>query len=406
MSDKLDVVGLNKSLKAYSWYAVFTRAYFWTPLFVLYFSTEVTLKQVFLLEAIYYASVFLLEVPSGYFSDHVGRKKTLIISALSFCVSYMLFFIGGSFNVFALAQFFLAIGFAFASGTDTALHFALLSSLKRESEYGQREAKLASWGLISVAASAVIGGLFAWLNEYRIAYALSFAFATLCFILVLSMKDPEAGSSLEAELTHPVLQMKRVFKALRDPLIKYLFVFTVIITVLNHIPYELYQVYINNMLDTFSGDNRLGEMSPLILGIHTAISMIIASWFAHHAIKIDDRFGRKAVLLLVIALLISMIAIMGISNSYIVVILLLLRSVPNSIASPIVRSHTTHRLPSNLRATFYSTQSLLGRLSFAIVLVIFHFVPGDGFANSIKVGAGIGFVFLIVLGILPIKDQA
>jgi MFS family permease len=406
MSQTLNVTGLHKSLKAYSWYAIFTRAYFWTPLFVLYFSTEVTLKQVFLLEAIYYASVFLLEVPSGYFSDHVGRKKTLIISALSFCASYMLFFIGGSFNVFATAQFFLAIGFAFASGTDTALHYALLSSLNKESEYGQREAKLASWGLISVAAAAIIGGLFAWLNEYRIAYALSFVFATLCFILVLSMKDPEAESSNKAEITHPLLQMKRVVTALRDPLIKYLFIFTVIITVLNHIPYELYQVYINKMLDAFSGDSRLGEMSPLVLGIHTAISMVIASWFAHHAIKIDRRFGSKVVLLLVIALLISMIAIMGISASYIVVILLLLRSVPNSIASPIVRSHTTHKLPSNLRATFYSTQSLLGRFSFAIVLVIFHFVPGDGFTNSVKVGVGIGIVFLIVLGIIPIKDRA
>jgi hypothetical protein len=71
-----------------------------------------------------------------------------------------------------------------------------------------------------------------------------------------------------------------------------------------------------------------------------------------------------------------------------------------------VRSHTTHNLPSNLRATFYSTQSLLGRFSFAIVLVIFHFVPGDGFTNSVKVGVGIGIVFLIVLGIIPIKDRA
>ena len=397
--------GLEKSLKAYSLYAVFTRAYFWTPLFVLYFSSVVTLKHVFLLEAIYYASVFILEVPSGYFSDHVGRKKTLIISALSFCVAYMLFFLGGSFNVFALAQFFLAMGFAFASGTDTALHFALLSSLKQDSEYGRREARLASWGLISIAAAAVIGGVFAWLNEYRIAYALSFAFSVLCFVLVISMKDPETARTPGVKITHPLLQMKRVFAALQDPLIKYLFIFTIIITVLNHIPYELYQVYIHNMIDSFSSDTMLNEMNPVILGIHTAISMIIASWFAHHAIKIDERFGSKMILLVVIALLIGMIAIMGKSGSYLVVVLLLLRSVPNAIASPIVRSHTTHRLPSNLRATFYSTQSLLGRLSFAIVLVIFHVVPGDGFTNSIQVGTGIGVMFLIILGILPIKDQ-
>ena len=44
--------------------------------------------------------------------------------------------------MFAVAQFFLATVWAFASGTDTSLHFAILSSLKKESEYGHREAKL------------------------------------------------------------------------------------------------------------------------------------------------------------------------------------------------------------------------------------------------------------------------
>jgi MFS family permease len=97
---------LNRSLKSYSWYIVFTRAYFWTPLFVLYFSTVVTLKQIFLLEAIYYASVFFLEVPSGYFSDYFGRKRTLLISTACLTISYLLFFRGGSFSIFAAAQVF------------------------------------------------------------------------------------------------------------------------------------------------------------------------------------------------------------------------------------------------------------------------------------------------------------
>lgn len=396
---------LNRSLRSYNWYVIITRAYFWTPLFVLYFSTVVTLKQIFLLEAIYYASVFVLEIPSGYFSDYFGRKKTLLISAFSLSISYVLFFIGGSFSMFAVAQFFLAIGWAFASGTDTSLHFAILSSLKKESEYGHREAMLSSWGLISIAAAAVIGGLFAWLNEYRIAYGLSFVFALFSIVLVAGMKDPEAECPDREEPSHPFLQMKNVFKIAKDPTLKYLFVFTVIITVLNHIPYELYQIYINKMLISFEGKAALGELSPLVLGFHTALSMIIASFFAHRAMKIGKLTGTKGLLLLVLVLQIVMIAIMGIEGSYMVVVLLMLRSLPGAISSPIVRAQTTHKLPSNLRATYYSTQSLLGRISFAAVLLIFNFVPGNGFTNSLIVGASIGLIFLFVLVVLPIKKN-
>lgn len=396
---------LNRSLTSYNWYVILTRAYFWTPLFVLYFSTVVTLKQIFLLEAIYYALVFLLEVPSGYFSDYVGRKITLIISALSFCVAYVLFFIGGSFGVFAGAQLFLAVGFAFASGTDTSLHYAILTSLNKESEYGHREAKLASQGLISIALAAVIGGLFAWLNEYRIAYGLSFVFAAFSFILVLMMKDPENENTQKEEPSHPFLQMKNVFLKLKDPTLKYLFVFTVIITVLNHIPYELYQIYINRMLLSFNVKNISGELSPLILGFHTALSMLIASVFAHRAIRIGKLGGTKATLLLVIGLQTAMIAIMGISGSFIVVALLMLRGLPGAISAPIARAQTTHKLPSNLRATYYSTQSLLGRLSFALVLVMFNLVPGDGFRNSLILGSSIGVAFLIILALLPINKK-
>ena len=37
------------------------------------------------LEAIYYVAVVVLEVPSGFFSDVVGRKPTLLISSLAPC---------------------------------------------------------------------------------------------------------------------------------------------------------------------------------------------------------------------------------------------------------------------------------------------------------------------------------
>ena len=398
----MDTRALSRSLKAYNWYIIFTRAYFWTPIFVLYFSTVVTLKQIFLLEAIYYAAVFILEVPSGYFSDFFGRKRTLLISTFFLTVSYMMFFIGGSFSVLAVAQFFLAIGFSFSTGTDTSLHYALLLSLGKEKEYGDREASLSSKYYISIATAAILGGLFAWLNEYRIAYGLSMVFAFASFILVTIMKDPDVVNKEEPR--HPFRQMKRVFEKLKDPALRYMFIFFVFIIVLNHIPYELYQIYIDRMLGSVN-QTFLSESNALVLGIHTALSMLIASFFAKRSMIAQKIFGTKWTLILMVALQTILIAIMGFPASYIVVVLLMLRGLTGAISNPIIRSETTHKLEPSLRATYYSTKSLLGRIFFALVLVLFNLIPGDGFGNSILTGASIGLVFVLILVLLPINKK-
>lgn len=399
LSDNL----IKNSLKSYKWYAIFSRAYFWIPLFVLYFSSVVSLKQVFLLEAIYYGSVFIMEVPSGYFSDYFGRKRTLFLSSIFFCISYLLFYLGGSFSIFVTAQVFLAMGFAFASGTDTSLHFALLSSLKLESEYGQREADLASLGLKASAGAAVLGGLFAWLNEYKIAYALSFLFACFSLLSVILIKDPESSCPNRESPTSPIRQLKNVIRKLKNPTLKYFFIFSVFITVLNHIPYELYQIYIRDYLGNFNRSENLTSLGPIITGIHSALTMLLASWIAGKAIKIHKKTGTKLLLLLALFAQLLMISLLGLRDNSIIILLLMARSIPGPVSASIVRKETTPNLPSNLRATYFSIQSLLGRLAFSIVLLIFNLLPGNGYNNSVRAGITIGILLFAILMIIPFK---
>ena len=170
--------------------------------------------------------------------------------------------------------------------------------------------------------------------------------------------------------------------------------------VLNHIPYELYQVYIDGMLRSF--DNEvLVETNTIILGVHTAFSMLIASFFAKRAMSVQKLFGTKLSLIILIVIQTALIAIMGVKASYVVVILLMLRGLTGAISNPIIRAETTHKLEPSLRATYYSTKSLLGRISFAGVLVLFNIAPGEGFNNSVILGASIGIIFILILIFLP-----
>ena len=70
---------MSRNARPYPWYALTSNAYFWTPMFVLYFLEHMSLADVLRLEAIDDIAVVVLEVPSGYFSDRIGRQPTLLI---------------------------------------------------------------------------------------------------------------------------------------------------------------------------------------------------------------------------------------------------------------------------------------------------------------------------------------
>lgn len=398
---------LERSLRYYSWYAGICGAYFWMPVFVLYFSTVVALRQVFLLESIYYATVFALEVPSGYLSDTLGRKHTLLISTACLCASYTLFVIGGSFAVLAAAQALLAAGFACASGTDTSLHYALLAALRREQEYGPREARLAARTRVISAAAAITGGVCAWIGEYRLAYLLSLGAAVYALVLVALVVDPEF-SSIRKRAIAPFRQLRAVVDALRTPPLGYLFAFVVAMTALNHVPYEFYQLSVRAVIATLTHERAaLREITPLVSGIHLCATMLIGAIGARIASGARDRLGTKSVLLSVALLQLSIVALLISRGSAIVVALVTLRSVPAAVMQPVTRAHVAPLVAPTLRATYFSIQSLAGRLAFALLLVVFSVVPGDGYRSSLVVALAVGTVAVATLALVPLhRDRS
>ena len=120
---------LERNLKLYPWYSMALESLFWAPVFILLFASKFSISEVLLLESVYYIAVVILEVPSGYVSDRMGRRPTLMAAAALLGLSYILFFLGDSFLVFALAKVLMAAGFAFKSGTDASFHYDTYQSL-------------------------------------------------------------------------------------------------------------------------------------------------------------------------------------------------------------------------------------------------------------------------------------
>lgn len=387
------------NIALYPWYAAVFNAHFWMPVFFLFFLGHMEIADVLRLEAIYYLSVVILEVPSGYFSDRCGRRLTLLIASSALIVAYTIFFLSQGFAAFAVAQVFLAVGLAFNSGTDTSLHYDSLAAVGREHEFDDREAAVSRNAMLASGVAALIGGA-AGVLDLRYAYLLSGVAAMASLTLVLMMREPISHQKILVPLG-PIRQMKSCGLILAQPTMAWLFSFFVLMTILNHVPYEFYQPYIAL---AWTEQWAMGKGTPLGTGVHVGIAMVIAAWFAARSIRMRNRMGLGGVLLSAAGLQTVIIVVMGLVLHPLVVLLILLRTVPRALMTAPLNAAIAPRVARAQRATFLSVQSLAGRLAFSGFLVLLSLVPAqaDGgrwsvMSNQLLIAGAIGVAGLLVL---------
>jgi len=388
---------LQRNLTLYPWYAGLFHAYFWLPVYFLFFQSKLDLADVLLLESVYFASVVAMEVPSGWFSDMFGRKRTLIAASSFLCSAYILFLVANSFNMFAIAQMLLAAGIAFNSGTDTSFLLESTQALGVEDEYGEREANATRFNFLGTAAAAVLGGL-ASIPDFRGAYVLSFAGAIGLLAITLRFTEPLPEN--RNEKTSRVGFVKQVISCvglLRNIRLLWLSFFAVFMLVMNHIPYEFYQPFVKELAREY----EIMQTTPFLTSLHLALTMVVAAWVASKSIQIRDRIGTGATLISTAGLQLAMITVMHFFVNIPAAIATLLRSCPRALMTAPLNAAIAPSVPTSMRATFLSLQSLFGRLGFASTLAFFAYaVGGDDWASitiMLQWGMWMGIVGLAAL---------
>jgi len=388
---------LQRNLKLYPWYAGLFHAYFWLPVYFLFFQSKLDLADVLLLESIYFASVVAMEVPSGWFSDMFGRKRTLIAASLFLCAAYILFLQANSFNMFAIAQMLLAAGIAFNSGTDTSFLLETTQALGVQDEYGAREANATRFNFLGTAVAAVLGGLAA-IPDFRGAYVLSFVGAVGLLAITIRFTEPlPANPSSKTRRVGFIKQIVSCIGLLRNIRLLWLSVFAVFMIVMNHIPYEFYQPFVKELAREY----EIMKATPFLTSLHLALTMVVAAWIASKSIQIRDRIGTGATLISAAGLQLAMVTVMHFFVNIPAAIATLLRSCPRALMTAPLNAAVAPNVPTSMRATFLSLQSLFGRLGFASTLAFFAYaVGGDEWAsitNMLQWGMWMGIVGLAAL---------
>jgi MFS family permease len=174
------------------------------PVIVLFFQDHgLNLQEIMILQSCYSLALGLMEIPSGYAADILGRRKTLILGCILAFIGFSVFSVSYDFWWFLAAQIFLGLGNSFISGADTAIMYDSLLEVKAENRFLKYEGRSVSIGNFSEAAAGIIGGFLA---------AISFRYPAYAQVIVAMITIPFAFSLVEPKTQ--TKQLKNSWKSI------------------------------------------------------------------------------------------------------------------------------------------------------------------------------------------------
>ncbi|MCL5784596.1 MAG: MFS transporter [Patescibacteria group bacterium] len=111
--------------------------------------------------SIIFVSSALFEIPTGIFSDMIGRRKTVVLGAISFFFATIFYALGQSYLILVVGGILEGLGRSFFSGNNNALLYDTLAENQKADQYHQYLGKVSSTEQIALALGAVLGGFIA-----------------------------------------------------------------------------------------------------------------------------------------------------------------------------------------------------------------------------------------------------
>jgi len=276
------------------------------PVIVLaYQGKGVTLGEFFLIQGLFRAVSFLMEIPSGYVSDVFSRKKVLLIGAtIQFAAMVWLIWADGFYGVL-LTEAGLGVAMALYSGTKEAYTFDLLKRMKRENQYVKENGNIRAFEQTGAFIGTLVGGtLFA--ISATLVLAIEAAFVLVAIPMIMLLPELSEVKRKTASTKNPLRDCLSLVKmSVKHPEIKWLMIFPAIYGSFTMILYWILQPMMEASLVPVA-------LFGLFVGINMG-SRALYSKIAHRLLKF---FGVKKLICLLIALVaIGFAAVIGAVNA-------------------------------------------------------------------------------------------
>lgn len=159
----------------------------------------------------------VMEVPTGIFSDKIGRKKTMVFASTLLLFTVFLWAMGGSFqsSVFlGVGSFIFGVSDAFLSGTDEALMYETMDELKQTGEFNTMYAQAGFWNQIGLAVAALLATGITYFSNMTVLAWVSvvpmFLSVIIAFLYVEPKRTHEQPSS--TSVAHFIKAFKEIWR--------------------------------------------------------------------------------------------------------------------------------------------------------------------------------------------------
>jgi MFS family permease len=415
MAEQISHIIKDKQYFKFCLYGFLKNLRFFEPFLIIFFlQKDLSYLEIGTLYAIREVAINLFEIPSGIIADAFGRRLTLASTFLIYIISFLLFFIGEGYILFAAAMLLYALGDATRSGINKALIINYLvrtnQSDLRVDYYGHTR----SWSQFGSAISSLLAGVLVFFNEnLNVIFLFSIVPYIIDFFNVMSF--PKYLDKHTTNLDEHTTKRINVLERTRATFI--LFINTLksrrlLRTLANAAIYGGYYKSIKDFIQPFLKSAILvspilimytdHERLSVILGL-TYFLMFMGSAFAsRNAEKIKNWVGNRTKLLNISLLFGTLLGILsGIMMTYwvyplVIIMLFIVLLLLENLRKPSAVAEITIIGEDEVHTSVLSVMSQFTSIFTAVLVIIIGFI-----ADKYGIGYGISAASLLMLILYP-----
>lgn len=352
---------MNNNIKVLTWFNFFTDFKLYAPVAIIYFA-QVSGSYALGMSVFSIASISsaLFEIPTGIFSDRIGRKNTVIFGAFSAVLYSILYALGHSYWFLALGAIFDGLSQSFYSGNNEALLYDTLGEKGKQEKFAEFLGKTSKMFQVALGVSAIVGALLVIKWALPVLVWLSIIPQILCLLLSFFLTEPKFKGQKSGNIFQHLKEAYLGF--LRNKKLRLLSIASILGEGFGEASYQFQSAFYNTVWPLWAI-----PLAKVLSNSGAAISF-------HFSGKIIERFN--AVKIMIIGNIYNRIIyiIAALFPTILSPILMSTSSIPYGIVQ-VARNHLMQiEFKNEQRATMGSLNSFAGSVFFAIIAFLLGFV--------------------------------
>ncbi len=351
---------MHRNIKLLALFNFFTDFDLFSAILVIYFA-QVTGSYILAMSlySVTMISSAIFEVPTGIFSDYLGRKRTMVAGTICAILAVTFYAIGHNYFILFIGALFEGMKRAWYSGNNEALLFETLQDHGQKEAYDHYLGKTSAMFQIAAAIGIVLGGIIAtW--SFSLVMWLSTIPQMVCFFLACMIVEPKTRPHRDTNIyAHLHTAIKKMWSNKKLRLLSFNKMYSYAIS---ESSYQFRSAFINTLWPIWA------------IGFSKVLSSLGAAFSFWYSSKLIKRFGSFKLLL--------------VDNLYSKIINLISYTAAN-VFSPVLMATTSllygvsevaeskvmqQEFSNDQRATLGSITSFAGNLAFGIYAIILGYM--------------------------------